>query len=186
MNKRYKIAGSAGITITGKWRFAASVYYHELLQLIALCDFPLVKPGDESRSALIQQAPQHNAQTLCDKRYSRARAKIVSKAENRYRALNTVTPTTETEKYAAETGKDPRMIEAGAAKESSVCCATVLAPSWWNTNSGFVHANAGIDQSTCRITATLKPRYCARSLDASAAALRDTLQKNPHQNCRSD
>ena len=149
------------------------------LQLIALCDFPLVKPGDDL-AALIQQALQHNAQTLCDGDILVLAQKIVSKAENRYRALNTVTPTTEAEKYAAETGKDPRMIEL-VLQESKRVLRHRFGSIVVEHKLGFVHANAGIDQSNLpdnsdSETALLLPE----NPDASAAALRDTLQKNLH------
>ena len=139
------------------------------LQLIALCDFPLVKPGDDL-AALIQQALQHNAQTLCDGDILVLAQKIVSKAENRYRALNTVTPTTEAEKYAAETGKDPRMIEL-VLQESKRVLRHRFGSIVVEHKLGFVHANAGIDQSNLpdnsdSETALLLPE----NPDASAAA----------------
>ncbi|MEZ5494064.1 MAG: coenzyme F420-0:L-glutamate ligase [Pseudomonadales bacterium] len=80
------------------------------LQLIALRDFPLVKPGDDL-AALINASLQHNAQTLRDGDILVLAQKIVSKAENRYRQLNTITLSAEAEQYAQETGKDARMIE---------------------------------------------------------------------------
>lgn len=150
------------------------------LQLIALRDFPLVKPGDDL-ATLIQQALQHNAQTLCDGDILVLAQKIVSKAENRYCALNTVTPSAEAEKYAAETGKDPRMIEL-VLQESNRVLRHRFGSIVVEHKLGFVHANAGIDQSNLpdnsdSETALLLPE----NPDASAAALRDTLQKNLHK-----
>jgi len=146
------------------------------LQLFALRDFPLVKPGDDL-AALIQHALQHNAQTLCDGDILVLAQKIVSKAENRYRALNSVTPTAEAEKYAAETGKDPRMIEL-VLQESNRVLRHRFGSIVVEHKLGFVHANAGIDQSNLpdnkdSETALLLPE----NPDASAAALRDTLQQ---------
>lgn len=146
------------------------------LQLFALRDFPLVNPGDDL-AALIQQALQHNAQTLCDGDILVLAQKIVSKAENRYRELNSITPSAEAEKYAAETGKDPRMIEL-VLQESNRVLRHRFGSIVVEHKLGFVHANAGIDQSNLpdnsdSETALLLPE----NSDASAAALRDTLQQ---------
>ncbi|MBK8102117.1 MAG: coenzyme F420-0:L-glutamate ligase [Cellvibrionales bacterium] len=146
------------------------------LQLFALRDFPLVNPGDDL-AALIQQALQHNAQTLCDGDILVLAQKIVSKAENRYRALNSITPTAEAEKYAAETGKDPRMIDL-VLQESNRVLRHRFGSIVVEHKLGFVHANAGIDQSNLpdnkdSETALLLPE----NPDASAQQLRAALQQ---------
>lgn len=145
------------------------------LQLIALRDFPLVKPGD-NLAALINQSLQHNQQTLCDGDILVLAQKIVSKAENRYRQLNTITPSAEAEKYAQETGKDARMIEL-VLQESNRVLRHRFGSIVVEHKLGFVHANAGIDQSNLpnnsdSETALLLPE----NPDQSAAALRTALQ----------
>ncbi len=146
------------------------------LQLLALRDFPLVKPGDDL-AALISAALTRNVLTLCDGDILVLAQKIVSKAENRYRALHTVTPTAAAEKYAEDTGKDPRMIEL-VLQESQRVLRYRFGSIVVEHKLGFVHANAGIDQSnlpnnTDSETALLLPE----NPDKSAAELRSALQK---------
>jgi coenzyme F420-0:L-glutamate ligase/coenzyme F420-1:gamma-L-glutamate ligase len=72
--------------------------------------------------------------------------KIVSKSENRYVDLTTITPTQEAVNLARETGKDPRIVEVVLQQSSSVLkyredlLITVQ-------RNGYVMANAGIDRS---------------------------------------
>ena len=147
------------------------------LQLLALRDFPLVKPGDDL-AAQISVALQKNALTLCDGDMLVIAQKIVSKAENRYRSLAAITPSAEAEKYATETGKDSRLVEL-VLKESNRVLRHRFGSIVVEHKLGFVHANAGIDQSNLpdnsdSETALLLPE----NPDASAAALRDVLQQN--------
>lgn len=72
--------------------------------------------------------------------------KIVSKAEDRYVDLATVTPTSEAEQLAAETGKDARLVTLILQESDSVSRYRkgVLIV---RHRLGFVCANAGIDRS---------------------------------------
>lgn len=146
------------------------------LQLFALRDFPLVKPGDDL-AAQISQSLVDNQLTLQDGDIVVLAQKIVSKAENRYRSLKDITPRDEAIKLAQETGKDPRAVEL-VLQESSRILRHRYGSIVVEHKLGFVHANAGIDQSnlpdnTDSEMALLLPE----NPDASAHALRDALQK---------
>lgn len=146
------------------------------LQLFALRDFPLVKPGDDL-AVQISQSLVENQLALQDGDIVVLAQKIVSKAENRYRALNGVTPRQEAIQLATETGKDPRAVEL-VLQESSRVLRYRYGSIVVEHKLGFVHANAGIDQSnlpgnTDSEIALLLPE----NPDASAHALRSALQK---------
>jgi len=72
--------------------------------------------------------------------------KIVSKAEDRYVALDSVNPSEEALRLAKVTGKDPRLVELVLAESNAVVRA---APNVLITRHrcGYVMANAGIDRS---------------------------------------
>src|SRR5258708_39289322 len=80
------------------------------IEVIGLPGVPMVQPGDNlavlAISAMVDAdiAP-HEGDVLV------VAQKIVSKAENRFVDVSTVTPSAEAEKLAAETGKDPRFVE---------------------------------------------------------------------------
>ncbi len=146
------------------------------LQLFALRDFPLVKPGDDL-AVQITQSLAHNQLSLLDGDIVVLAQKIVSKAENRYRALNAVVPREEAVQLAKETGKDPRAVEL-VLQESNRVLRYRYGSIVVEHKLGFVHANAGIDQSnlpgnTDSEMALLLPE----NSDASAQALRMALQE---------
>jgi coenzyme F420-0:L-glutamate ligase/coenzyme F420-1:gamma-L-glutamate ligase len=102
--------------------------------------------------------------------------KIVSKAENRYRDLQTITPSAKAEKYAAETGKDARLVEL-ILQESQRVLRHRFGSMVVEHKLGFVHANAGIDQSNLPDnTQSQKALLLPENPDASAQRLRTTLQ----------
>lgn len=72
--------------------------------------------------------------------------KIVSKSEGRRVALSEVTPSAEAESYAAQSGKDARLVELVLWESSEIvrCAPGVLIA---RHRLGFVVANAAIDQS---------------------------------------
>lgn len=104
--------------------------------------------------------------------------KIVSKAEGRIVRLADVTPGAEAEALAVETAKDPRLVqlildESVAVIRKRPGTPERPGPIIVEHRCGWVHANAGIDQSNLDedAAALLLPVDC----DASAAALRDAL-----------
>jgi coenzyme F420-0:L-glutamate ligase/coenzyme F420-1:gamma-L-glutamate ligase len=100
--------------------------------------------------------------------------KIVSKAEGRLVALESVTPSPEAEKLAVETEKDPRLVElilresAGIVRQRGPVLIT-------ETKHGFVCANAGIDASN------VGPEGIVSLLpvdsDASARRIREAIRE---------
>ena len=146
------------------------------LQLFALRNFPLVKPGD-NLAVQISQSLTDNQLTLQDGDIVVLAQKIVSKAENRYRALKDITPREEAIKLAQETGKDPRAVEL-VLQESSRVLRYRYGSIVVEHKLGFVHANAGIDQSNLPDNADSEiALLLPEDSDASANALRNALQK---------
>lgn len=113
--------------------------------LTALADFPLVEPGDDLASLIIDGL--HRTDIVPRSRDVIVLAqKVVSKAEGRYVDLRDVSPSAEARKLAEEAGKDPRMVELILAESREVVKlrAGVLIV---EHRLGYVMANAGIDQS---------------------------------------
>lgn len=108
-------------------------------------NIPMVEPGDDLVD-LICNALDEMGEPLQDDDVIVVAQKIVSKAENRYLDLRTVTPTDEARKLAIEVDKDPRKVQAILDESNEVVRkrAGVLIV---EHRLGFVQANAGIDQS---------------------------------------
>lgn len=146
------------------------------LQLFALRDFPLVKPGDDL-AVQISHSLADNQLTLQDGDIVVLAQKIVSKSENRYRTLKDITPRDEAVRLAQETGKDPRAVEL-VLQESNRVLRYRYGSIVVEHKLGFVHANAGIDQSNLPDNADSEMALLLpENSDASAQALRDALQK---------
>ncbi|HSW15839.1 MAG TPA: coenzyme F420-0:L-glutamate ligase [Ramlibacter sp.] len=113
--------------------------------LTALRDFPMVAPGDDLASLLIEGL-QRSAIAPRDKDVLVLAQKIVSKAEGRYVRLRDIVPSRRALGLAAETGKDARMVELILSESREVVkyCPGVLIV---EHRLGLVMANAGIDQS---------------------------------------
>jgi coenzyme F420-0:L-glutamate ligase/coenzyme F420-1:gamma-L-glutamate ligase len=113
--------------------------------LIALPGIPLVRPGDDLASILIEgiEASGHAPR---DRDVLVVTQKIVSKAEGRYRRLDEVTPTPRAREIASQTHKDPRLVEVILSESAEVirCKRDVIIV---EHRLGFVMANAGVDQS---------------------------------------
>lgn len=102
--------------------------------------------------------------------------KIISKAENRFVDLKTVTPGDEAHRLAAITGKNPRLVELVLAESVAVLRAV---PNVLITRhrSGHVMANAGIDRSNTGQTDGETVLLLPQDSDASAAKLALALQQ---------
>ena len=144
------------------------------MELIALPDFPLVEPGDDL-VALIRNALAAAALELAVGDTLVVAQKIVSKAENRYVNLNGVVAGNKAKTLAVETGKDPRLVQL-ILDESVAVLRHRPGVLIVEHRNGYVHANAGIDQSNIE-----QPVDSPRALllpkdpDASAAKLRAGL-----------
>jgi len=115
------------------------------LELIALENIPLIHPGDDV-AAIIAAQCQAQQCPLQDGDIVVIAQKIISKAENRYVHLSDVTPSPAAEALAAKTHKDPRQVEV-VLQESSAVVRHRPGVIIVRHKLGFVHANAGIDQS---------------------------------------
>ena len=117
-------------------------------ELIALDHFPLVKPGDDL-CALVLDACEKNNLRLQNGDVLVLAQKIVSKSENRYVDLNTITPSQAAIELAKKANKDPRAMEVllGESKEVLKTRTNVVIV---EHNNGYVHANAGIDHSNIK------------------------------------
>lgn len=141
----------------------------------ALTGIPLVEPGDDL-AAIILAALAASGETLADGDVLVIAQKIVSKAEGRAVALDTVTASAAAQELAATVNKDPRLVELMLRESTEVVRArrdlVIVAH-----KLGFVIANAGIDlsnvdQATGSGTALLLPE----DPDASCARLRAALK----------
>ena len=108
-----------------------------------LNDMPMALPGDNLAELLLahfQETPPKDNDIIV------IAQKIVSKAENRYVNLADIRPSNEALQLAAETNKDPRLVELILSQSKRVVRRRrdVLIV---EHELGFVHANAGIDHS---------------------------------------
>jgi len=144
------------------------------VHFIALPNFPLVAPNDDL--ALLIQNCLHQAEyvpqngdifVVC--------SKIVSKAENRFVDLRTVTASPRALELAEKTHKDPRLVELVLQNSLSVSRAAphVLLVRHY---LGFTSANAGIDASNVGENMREFVLLLPRDPDASARHLREALQ----------
>ena len=144
------------------------------MQLIALPDFPLVEPGDDLVAA-IRTALSRAELQLATGDVLVVAQKIVSKAENRYVNLNEVVVGDKAKVLAVETGKDPRLVQL-ILDESVAVLRHRPGVLIVEHRNGYVHANAGIDQSNIKHQLG-NPRalLLPKDPDASAARLRAGL-----------
>ena len=134
---------------------------------------PEVRPGDDV-PLLIQTALASAGLALERGDILAIAQKVVSKAEGRVRRLVDVTPGAEALRMAAESGKDPRIIQA-------VLDETVRIVRWKRgvliveTRHGFVCANAGVDHSNAGAPDTLV--LLPVDPDGSATRIRERLRE---------
>lgn len=147
------------------------------LEVIALRGFPMVEPGDDLVS-LISACLEENNLALQQGDVVALAQKIVSKAEDRYRFLDEVTPGQRATQLAAEVDKDPRLVEL-ILSESTEVVRQRLGVLIVEHKLGLVHANAGIDQSNI-IMSDERPRalLLPEDPDQSARALKQGLDSN--------
>lgn len=144
------------------------------LTLTAIPGLPIVRPGDDP-AALIGDAMATAGLTLRSRDVLVVAQKIISKAEGRIVALDTVKPRPDAIEWGQKTDKDPRVVELilGESRRVVRHRPGVMIV---EHRLGFVMANAGIDLSNAtpageREQAILLPV----DPDGSAAALRTAL-----------
>ena len=147
------------------------------LTLTALDGVPTIR-ADHDLAAVIAAAIERSGIELRDNDILILAQKIVSKAEGRAVSLSTVTPSARARELAAQTNKDPRLVELILRESAEVlrCRPGILIVVH---RLGFVLANAGIDASNAEAadgqeTVLLLPT----DPDASAANLRARIRES--------
>jgi coenzyme F420-0:L-glutamate ligase/coenzyme F420-1:gamma-L-glutamate ligase len=141
------------------------------IEIVALSTMPEVRRGDDL-AALIREAAKKEGQQIEASIVIAVAQKIVSKAEGAVVDLRTIQPSALAQSWAAEWGKDPRLIELILSQSRRILKmdrGVLIA----ETRLGHVCANAGVDQSNVEGNdfATVLPQ----DPDASAARLRQQL-----------
>ncbi len=115
------------------------------LTAIALPGIPLIEPGDDLASVIVNGLDRAGLRLLAGDALV-ITSKIVSKSEGRIFNLQEVQPSSQAVEVARETRKDPRIVEL-VLRESRMI--SRHAPNVLVTQHrlGFVSANSGIDQS---------------------------------------
>ncbi len=147
----------------------------EKISFQAVHHMPMVQAGDDLPGMMIQALRQSSLELL-DGDVLIVAQKIVSKAEGRMVLLSTVTPSAAATALAAETDKDPRMVELILSESSEVVRKNrgVLIV---RHKLGFVCANAGIDQSNISHQQGEAALLLPLDPDASAQRLRQAMEK---------
>ena len=138
----------------------------------------MVQPGDDL-AVLILDALTEMGEALTDDDVIVLAQKIVSKAENRYLDLRTVTPSEEACRLAREVDKDPRKVQA-ILDESNEVVRKREGVLIVEHRLGFVQANAGIDQSNISHEEDDEDNLCLLlpvDSDTSARVLREEIKK---------
>lgn len=140
-------------------------------------NIPMVEPGDDL-VAFIEAALSEMGETLNDNDVVVIAQKVISKAEDRYLDLRTVTPSQEAIQLAAEVDKDPRKVQA-ILDESNEVIRKRPGVLIVEQRGGFVQANAGIDQSNIKLGDGEPDELCLLlplDSDKSARIIRDTIK----------
>jgi len=142
------------------------------MKLTALENLPEIRPGD-ALAAVLLTALEQNGIALTDGDVVAVCQKIVSKAEDRFVALDTVAPSARARDLAQVCEKDPRFVEVVLRQASQVvrCAKDVLIV---RHRLGFVVANAGVDQSNIENAAS-HVLLLPEDPDRSATEIRDAI-----------
>jgi len=144
------------------------------LSLTAVPHIPDVQPGDNA-AELILAALAEARMTLQDGDVLAIAQKIISKAEGRLVLLADVVPGPRALEVAAQTDKDPRIVEL-ILRESDEISRLKPGVLVVRHKLGFTSANAGIDRSNVNTEGDTAVLLLPLDPDASAAAIRQTIQ----------
>ncbi len=140
---------------------------------MSLPGIPLVQPGDDLARLILDSL--HAAElTLREGDALVVTSKIVSKAEGRFLDLRTITPSARAQDIAAQTGKDPRLVEV-ILTESVGISRMRMGVLIVRHRLGFTSANAGIDHSNVGPNGEEWVLLLPVDPDASAARLREAI-----------
>jgi len=153
---------------------------HENLTIYPVTGLPMIQIGDDI-AELIYAALERKGLQLFDGDIVVLAQKIVSKSEGRVVMLATVKPSSEAVQLAAETDKDPRLVEL-ILQESTDLVRKAPGVIIVRHHLGHVTANAGVDQSNvdhgdgeCALLLPEDP-------DLSARRLRESLKHKTGSN----
>ncbi len=112
----------------------------ERIEAIAIAGLPVIRPGDDLAALIAARTPVVDSDVLV------VASKLVSRAEDRFVDLRTITPGAEARALAERTGHDPAHVEVVLRESAAVSRAAkdVLVT---RHRLGFVVANAGVDFS---------------------------------------
>ena len=111
----------------------------------ALKEFPLIQPGD-NLSSIILESCKHNKFILEDDDIIVIAQKVVSKSENRYKNLLEIKPSKQATNLALSLNRDPAFIQL-ILNESNEIISTYKNVIIVEHKLGFININAGIDRS---------------------------------------
>lgn len=147
---------------------------HTALELFAVPGLPMVRAGDDLAALIAEElAGAHHELRRGDVLV--VAQKIVSKSEGRLVELAAITPSAAAIELAAETGKDPRLVEVILSESVRVVRhrPNLLI---MQHRLGFVMANAGVDHSNVAAPGDEeRVLLLPADPDGSAARLRDAL-----------
>src|SRR5210317_2134 len=115
------------------------------LLIQALKEFPLIQPGD-NLSSIILESCKHNKFILEDDDIIVIAQKVVSKSENRYKNLLEIKPSKQATNLAISLNRDPAFIQL-ILNESNEIISTDKNVIIVEHKLGFININAGIDRS---------------------------------------
>lgn len=139
----------------------------------ALDNLPLIGSGDDLAGLI---AAALDASVLRPNSIVAIAQKVVSKAEDRAVALNTVVPSAEALELAKDVDKDPRIVEL-ILRESTAVLRRRRGALIVRHRLGFVCANAGIDQSNVDQSHGAVALLLPEDPDASAGRIRNELRE---------
>jgi coenzyme F420-0:L-glutamate ligase/coenzyme F420-1:gamma-L-glutamate ligase len=143
------------------------------IQIFPLPGLPEITPGDDLARLIVEAARAADFVVAAGDIFVVAQ-KVVSKAEGRIVALDSILPSGRAGEWAREWGKDARVIEL-VLRESKRIVRMAQGVIVAETQQGFVCANAGVDVSNAEAgTAILLPL----DPDASARSLRQRLEES--------
>lgn len=151
------------------------------LQCWALDGLPEVHPGDDV-SSIIAAAFKANGLSVQHGDIIVIAQKIISKAESRYAYLHEVDASEEAEKLALQCDKDPRLVQL-ILDESVEVIRVRPGVIIVEHNSGYVHANAGIDRSNLPHTEQERVLLLPKDSDASAQKIQQHLSAQYNAPC---
>ena len=149
------------------------------LTLTPLRHIPLIRHGDNLADIIVASLAKSEI-ALQDGDIFVVAQKIVSKAEGRAVNLATVTPSQRAIELAAQTEKDPRIIEL-ILRESNEVLRTRVGAIIVEHKLGFVCANAGIDHSNVAGAGDSAEEWVLllpQNPDLSSRKMRDDIQSN--------